>query len=409
MKDLSTMFHVLRAARAQSAKILGRHAARGSLGVGLLGMALAGCGGNDSPTTPNADGPGATSGVIEYSRNRNGAGAIVPVLSEGSGGFDSGEVDSPAMAVDSSRPGGDKFLLYYEADGPGGVSIGVVTSPEEDLVPLVVGRTVAVAQGAAGQPHAAGATDPTVVVDKRSGQEAGRYKMWFEGRGGTGGQTSTIMMSVSADGVSWGAPTACTGLAASFASVRVADPSVVLDGSTFRMWFEAIGTSAGGVDGPARIGYAESTDGLSWTVRDAAGNTGSGAAAVFNPAGGTAFDAYTVGSPSVVADPDDAAAPWKMWYEAGDRAGDVENTIGFATSADGRTWRRAELPVLMPSSDAHVPLPFDSGDLEHPCALIDASVPVNLEGHFLLWYTGDAEGSATPNRIGLAKGWTPLP
>ena len=40
-------------------------------------------------------------------------------------------------------------------------------------------------------------------------------------------------------------------------------------------------------------------------------------------------------------------------------------------------------------------------------AFVDASLPTNLEGHFLLWYTGDAEGSVTPNRIGLAKGWTP--
>lgn len=375
--------------------------------VFLLLSLLAGCGGNDSLTAPGRCTPGETSGEILYSRNRDGAGNIAPVLSESGGGFDGGEVDSPAVAVDGGRPNGDKYLLYYEAAGAGGVSIGLVSSGEEDLAPLSIGRTQVIAAGAAGQPHSAGATDPTVIVDKRAGQESSRYKMWFEGRGGAGGAVSTIMYAFSADGVSWSAPVACTGLAASFADVRVADPSVVLDGATYRMWFEAIDAMAGAGDGAARIGYAQSTDGLAWTVRDAAGNTGASAGPVFSPAGGTIFDAYTVGSPSVVHDPDDVLAPWKLWYEAGNQAGDVQNTIGYAVSSDGLTWSRSDLPVLAPSSDLHVPLPFDSGDLEHPCAFIDTSLPVNLEGRFLLWYTGDAEGSTTPNRIGLAKGWTP--
>ncbi len=368
---------------------------------------LGGCGGNDSPTAPGGGAPGETSGDIVYSRNRDNAGNIAPVLTESGGGFDGIEVDSPAVAVDSGRANGDKYLLYYEAEGAGGVSIGLVSSAEEDLVPLAIGRTQVIAPGASGQPHAAGATDPTVIVDKRAGQESSRYKMWFEGRGGAGGAVSTIMHTFSTDGLNWSAPVACSGLSASFADVRVADPSVVLDGATYRMWFEAIDATAGTGDGPARIGYAESADGLTWTVKDAAGNTGTAAGPVFSPAGGTIFDAYTVGSPSVVHDPADVLAPWKMWYEAGNQAGDVQNTIGYAVSSNGLTWSRSALPVLTPSSDAHVPLPFDSGDLEHPCAFIDTSLPVNLEGHFLLWYTGDAEGSATPNRIGLAQGWTP--
>ena len=32
------------------------------------------------------------------------------------------------------------------------------------------------------------------------------------------------------------------------------------------------------------------------------------------------------------------------------------------------------------------------------------AAPAELEGHFLLWYTGDAEGSVSPNRIGMAEG-----
>ena len=95
---------------------------------------------------------------------------------------------------------------------------------------------------------------------------------------------------------------------------------------------------------------------------------------------------------------------FKLWYEGGDVASDTQNTIGHATSGDGLTWLRRSLPILIPSSDSLVPLPFDSGDLEHPTAVIRSSVPSTTEGHFLLWYTGDGEGSVSPNRIGLARG-----
>lgn len=360
---------------------------------------------SDDPVAPD-DGGTPVSGQIVYSRNRNGAGQIIPVLAESGSGFDSDQVDSPAIAIDGSRPNGDKFLLYYEADGSQGVVIGVVSSDEEDMVPLVIGRTLAVGLGAPGSAYSFAATDPTVVVDRRVGQESARYKMWFEGRGGTGGATSTILYGTSADGTSWSAFSPCTGLGATFAAVRVADPTVVLDGDTYKMWFEAINTSAGGADGPGRVGYAESADGVAWVVRDAVGNTGAAAAAVFTP-DASGFDAYSVNAPSVVLDASSASARFKMWYEAGNASGNVENTIGYATSANGLTWTRSSLPVLAPSGDSIVPLPFDSGDLEQPMAAIDSSFPVGTLGHFLLWYAADSEGSVTPNRIGLATGRAP--
>ncbi len=365
-----------------------------------------GCGGNDSPTNPN---PGEmdTSGDIEYSRNRNSAGAVVPILPESAGGFDSIEVDSPSMAVDGGRPAGDKFMLYYEADGPGGTTIGLVTSSEEDLLPVTLNRTQVVGLGPAGGPYSSAATDPTVIVDKRVGQENSRYKIWFEGRSGTNGQTSTILYGTSSDGISWSSFTPCQGLAVNITQVRAADPSVILDGNTYKMWFEAISTSSGGLDGVQSVGYAESVDGVNWVVKGPGGSQGETAQAVFTAAGGTAFDSYSVGSPSVVHDPDDATAPWKLWYEAGNTSFDVQNTIGYATSIDGFTWNRSPLPMLNPSSDNRIPLPFDSGDLEHPCAFINTSIPLNIEGHFLLWYSGDSEGSLTPNRIGIVKGRTP--
>ena len=84
--------------------------------------------------------------------------------------------------------------------------------------------------------------------------------------------------------------------------------------------------------------------------------------------------------------------------------GSTQNTIGLAVSDDGLEWTRFDLPVLAPASDSIVPLPFDSGDLEHPFVLVDDSVSPDVRGHFLLWYTGDGEGNSSPNRVGLARG-----
>ncbi|MCI0650497.1 MAG: hypothetical protein L0Z55_01290 [Planctomycetes bacterium] len=387
-----------------------------NLGIATLLLALAGllpgCGGGGGGGGVAAAPPGGsgTSTEIVYSRHRNAAGQITPILSESGGGFDAAEVDSPVVAVDSGRPAGDKFLLYYEAQSATGVNtIGVCSANEEDFEVLVILRTLAVGLGAMGSGYEAGATDPAVIVDKSIPfGTGGRYRMWFEGRSGAAGADSSIIHCTSGDGIAWSGFTECTGLAASFASVRIADPTVVEDGGDFRMWFEAVdSTLAGGADGPGVIGYAESQDGVDWQIRDAAGATGLAASPVFETSAAGTFEAPCVGSPSVVLDPTVAvgsARRFLLWYEAADVAGNSTHTIGFATSADGLSWTDPQLPVLAPSSDSLVPLPFDSGDLEHPSAALDIAVPSNLAGHYLLWYSGDGENGASPNRIGFAAG-----
>ena len=373
----------------------------------LIGLALLNCGCSKTPTRPTGNLITDTSEEIIFSRSRDLSGNIAPVLSEGSG-FDGAEVDSPSMAIDKSRAEGDRFMLYYEAQDAGRTNtIGLVTSNEEDLAVLTINRTQVIGLGGSGSGYETGATDPSVIVDKRLAETSRRYKIWFEGRNGS---TSKIIYATSTDGLTWTGFTQCTGLTPSFGSVRVADPTVLLDGTTYKMWFEAINTSSGGKDGPGSFGYAESTDGIAWTIKDAAGNSGSNAGAVYTAGVSGQFDGYSVNAPSVVIDTtfrEGSIGRYKLWYEASNSAADAENSIGYATSGDGLTWNRATLPVLNPSSDNKVPLPFDSGDLEHPTAYIDYNFAPNIEGHFLLWYTGDGEEGASPNRIGLVKGRTP--
>lgn len=364
----------------------------------LLGLTgLAACSGGDGGTSPDPNVPLPTTDRIALERHRDGStGSIVPVLTESGSAFDALEVDSPAVVFDADRS--DAYLVYYEAsDGTGASRIGVVSSTFADLSSLAIDRTVAVGLGAVGSGFEDGATDPTVVIEATG--RATRYRMWFEGRTAN---ASTIVTAVSDDGVQWTDFAVCTGLAPGYAA-RVLDPSVVVDGNGYRMWFEA----EGGAAGLGAIGYASSTNGIDWTLRDASGATGASAGPVLQARGGVGFDAAGLHAPSVVFDPTaDAASEWRwlLWYEASDQAASTENTLGLALSNDGLSWGRLEQPALTPSSDALVPLPFDSGDLEHPCVVVDPSVPRGVSGHFLVWYAGDAEANASPNRIGLARG-----
>ena len=373
--------------------------------ISSVTISMLGCGKDEVVAPPNVI--TETSGQIIYSRYRDGNGNVAPILAEGSN-FDASEVDSPDIVYDRTRVNNDDFMMYYEAqDASGTNTIGLCTSTEEDFLILTVPRTQVIGLGGAGSGYETGATDPSAIVDPRPAEITRKYKMWFEGRNGT---SSTIIFATSSDGITWSGFNQCTGLTPSFGSVRVADPTVILDGTTYKMWFEAINITVSSKDGPGVFGYAESTDGIAWTVKDAGGNSGSAASAVFSIGATGQFDAYTVNAPFVLIDTTvaiNSAQRYKMWYEAGNSATATENSIGYATSANGLTWNRTTLPILIASSDNKVPLPFDSGDLEHPTAAIIPTIAVNIEGHYLMWYTGDGEGGASPNRIGLVKGSTP--
>ena len=136
--------------------------ALGLVAAGVLGLGACGSddGGVTGPTTPTP-----TTDVFVFDRTRDVAtGAIVPILTETGSGFDAREVDSPAVLIDPDRS--DRYLLFYEAaDGQGTSSIGVVSSADPAMRSLAVGRTVAVAPGAAGSGYDSGATDPTVVLE----------------------------------------------------------------------------------------------------------------------------------------------------------------------------------------------------------------------------------------------------
>ncbi len=166
-------------------------------------------------------------------------------------------------------------------------------------------------------------SDPSVVWDGTT------YKMWYV-------SGTDIYYATSYDGISWNTHGVVLqkGAYGSW-ETRVGSPSVILDGTTYKMWYEGYNP----VEQCGRIGYATSYDGISWTKY--------GGNPVLIPGGNGGWDDYNVFNPSVLKD----GSTYKMWYVA--QAYQYSPLrIGYATSSDGISWAKyASNPVLVPGSN----------------------------------------------------------
>ena len=151
-------------------------------------------------------------------------------------------------------------------------------------------------------------------------------------------------------------------------------PTAMADGGLYRMWW----CSQLGIANPPGddILYAESRS----LDSGFAGPDGTPATPVFSGSG-TGFDAVHVCDPSVIR----AGGTYYLYYtgSAGDHA--HGNTIGLATSSDGRVWTRANggQPIVSPAHDIANDNLYGAGQ---PSA-------VYLDGWFYLMFT-DTTGQA---------------
>ena len=90
------------------------------------------------------------------------------------------------------------------------------------------------------------------------------FKMWYAGIPESGGLRFQIGYAESVDGIEWQKhgtdPVIAYGDSGDFDFVRLRRPAVIVEDSLFKMWYS--GTSA---DGAVAIGYAISSDGIIWT------------------------------------------------------------------------------------------------------------------------------------------------
>jgi hypothetical protein len=156
------------------------------------------------------------------------------------------------------------------------------------------------------------------------------YRMWYQDR-----ELNGIGYATSANGTEWTkhtSPVLLPGPSGAWDDTFVADPNVLPDGSTYHMWYS-------GYNGDViRIGYASSSDGITWNKSTSNPLLSAGAPGE--------WDDFGVGEPNVLFD----GALYRMWF-SGWRGEWGASQRGYATSANGINWTKyAGNPVLSPGT-----------------------------------------------------------
>lgn len=262
-------------------------------------------------------------------------------------------------------------MWYAGVDYGSHVQIGYATSLD-GIVWSKYGFNPILTSGLPGSWEEVRVENPVVIKDE------GIYKMWYDGR--NIGNKDQIGYAESTDGINWvkspDNPVIIPGSSGSWDSFGVSAPSVIKDGNLYKMWYD------GHANGPHRIGYAFSPDGIIWTKHPS------------NPILDIvpfSWENDAVFTPTVIKD----GGLYKMWY-AGRGFGFLDR-IGYAESLDGITWTKfSSNPVLIWGELGA----WDHGCVAHPSV-------IHIEGQYKMWYTGY---DGTVWRIGLAE-WTvgPIP
>jgi predicted GH43/DUF377 family glycosyl hydrolase len=184
------------------------------------------------------------------------------------------------------------------------------------------------------------AVDPCVIKDGST------YKMWYSHRDNSG--VWSIYYADSSDGVTWSnkQQVLTVGGSGVWDAVRVNTPSVIKDGSTYKMWYTGRDAS---VPPKERIGYATSTDGTTWTRQGTALNPGAGS----NP------DALGCRDPVVIT----RNSNYELWYQ-GQGSAAPNYRVLRATSSDGLTWTKVGEVLLHPDD------PLDGNERIHADSVI---------------------------------------
>jgi predicted GH43/DUF377 family glycosyl hydrolase len=305
--------------------------------------------------------------------------------------LDNDGVDDAAMAKV-----GTTYVMWYSGTSEDGAAPAIFMATSSDgLAWTRANGGSPVLQGTAGAFDANGVYGADVVYDPTDVTTP--YRMFYSGKAGAFGG---IGYATSVDGVVWfkykGAaglvpvPVVDHGPGGSADSFSAADPSVMKDGSTWKMWYTGDDSSK------KRIAYATSVDGIRWakggkviapedpgvsaniafgafapTVWKTAsgysmlltgrkivsgdtfqtkimgttstdGIVWSGPSPALNPSGTNSnFDYSNLNSPELLQDPG-APSPFKLYYSGNtiDANGNFHTRIGYATSNDGNSFNK---------------------------------------------------------------------
>jgi predicted GH43/DUF377 family glycosyl hydrolase len=297
-----------------------------------------------------------------------------PVLSGDVATWDEQGVYDPAVILD-----GSSYKMWYRGgSGPGALGYAAST---DGVTWTKSGSNPVLVTGAPGAWDASDVKSPTVVKDGAT------YKMWYTGTAEAG--TMAIGYATSTDGVTWtksgSNPVLSVGGSGAWDEYEVGRPTVIKDGSAYKMWYT--GASNTWV---YTIGYATSTDGITWTK--------SGSNPVLSVGGSGAWDEYTIDDPTVTFN----GCNYEMWYTG---TGSGHDSIGYATSTDGVTWAKSgSNPVLTPGLEG---VDWDELRVDQPSVLQNGTT-------YSMWYEGakfmgDPIGLATASEASSCSSDTPAP
>lgn len=204
--------------------------------------------------------------------------------------------------------------------------------------------------------------DPVVIKDGST------YRMWYAGNN-DGSNNYKIGYATSTDGTSWtkhaSNPVLTVGAGAAWDNLSVRKPTVIKDGSTYKLWYS--GTQTNNSD--YHLGYATSSDGITWNK--------SGSNPVLQNGSVGEWDSGNIWAVSVI----QRGSIYEMYY-SGNGAGDYQ--IGYAYSNDGITWTEyGSNPVLTLGSSGS----WSDAGLYAPYAMQDGTT-------YKIWYVG-SDGSQT--------------
>ena len=182
--------------------------------------------------------------------------------------------------------------------------------------------------------------NPSVILDGST------YKMWY-------GSNLKIGYATSSDGITWTKESSpvLEQTGGQWDSNRVDNCSVIKNGSTYMMWYT----------NEYSVGLATSSDGITWTKE--ATNP------VMDRGAGGQWDDVLIIDICVIL----VGSTYKIWYQASDGS---NYRIGLATSSDGITWtKEATNPVL----------DYGAGLV----GVLSPFVILNDDGMYMLWYSGN--------------------
>jgi len=182
--------------------------------------------------------------------------------------------------------------------------------------------------------------------------------MWYTGDDGA--SSSRIGLATSTNGVNWTKHATNPVLSPSQAweTAGIQAGSVISDGGLYKMWYTGLDNN-----GVSRIGYATSSNGITWTKYE--GNP------VLGIGGYGSWDSEDVSRPAVIKE----GGTYRMWYTGDDG---VTSRIGYATSNDGISWGR---DPANPVVDVGQPGAWDWLQVYGPSVVV-----VGTE--YRLWYSG---------------------